>query len=176
MRHLIKIAALIYALFSLASCSRLAENDNLTNNSKSNNKSLIFEGGFGIKIKGVQKYEYGSSKPIYYYTMDGFYKDFRVRTVSGEKIHKIDYVIEFDYSYPGSHTEHHALKVVSDYIDPFRSTVMYQNVIMEANQSIIDGTGVPVQSFHNGVVTIQAYTNLGNTLKLTLYNVPIQLN
>lgn len=175
MRHLVKIAALIYALFSLASCSRLAENDNLTTNPKSNNKPLIFEGGFGIKVKGIQKYEYGSSKPTYTYTLDGFYKNFRVRTVSGEKIHKIDYVIEFDYSYSGSRTEHHALKVVSDYIDPFSSTVMYQNVVMEANQSIIDGTGLPVQSFQNGAVTVQILTTSGNTYRHTLYNVPIQI-
>lgn len=175
MRHLIKIAALVYALFSLTSCSRLAENDNLTTNPKSNNKPLIFEGGFGIKVKGIQKYEYGSSKPIYYYAMDGFYKDFRVRTVSGEKIHKIDYIIEFDYSYLGSHTEHHALKVVSDYIDPFSSTVMYQNIVMEANESIIDGTELPVQSFQNGAVTVQILTTSGNTYRHTLYSVPIQI-
>ena len=175
MRHLIKIAALVYTLFSLASCSRTpGSSDNFTD--KYNDGPLVFEGGFGILVKGIQRYPYGPGRPSYTYTLDGLYKDFRVRTISGEKIHKIDYVIEFDYGYIGSYTEHHTLKVVSDYISPYRSTVMYSGIIMEANETVIGGTGVPVSGFVNGVVTIQVYTNQGNTYRLTVYNVPIQLN
>ena len=175
MRHLVKIAALVYALFSLTSCSRApGVNNDFTDNY--NDGPLVFEGGFGIYVKGIQRYPYGPGRPSYVYTLDGLYKDFRVRTISGEKIHKIDYVVEFDYGYTGSHTEHHALKVVSDYISPYSSTVMYSGIIMEANETIIEGSGVLVGRFVNGVVTIQAYTNLGNTYRLTVYNVPIQVN
>jgi lipoprotein len=175
MRHLVKIAALVYALFSLTSCSRTpGSSDNFTDNY--NDGPLVFEGGFGVYVKGIQRYPYGPGRPSYAYTLDGLYKDFRVRTISGEKIHKIDYVVEFDYGYIGSHTEHHTLKVVSDYISPYSSTVMYSGIIMEANETIVEGSGLPVSGFINGVVTIQAYTNLGNTYRLTVYNVPIQLN
>ena len=175
MRHLIKIAALIYALFSLTSCSRATGvNNDFTDNY--NDGPLVFEGGFGIYVKGIQSYPYGPGRPSYVYTLDGLYKDFRVRTISGEKIHKIDYVVEFDYGYTGSYTEHHALKVISDYISPYSSTVMYSGIIMRANETIVEGSGVPVSGFVNGVVTIQAYTNQGNTYRLTVYNVPIQVN
>jgi len=175
MRHLVKIAALIYALFSLASCSRTpGVNNDFTDNY--NDGPLVFEGGFGIYVKGIQRYPYGPGRPSYVYTLDGLYKDFRVRTISGEKIHKIDYVVEFDYGYTGSYTEHHTLKVVSDYISPYSSTVMYSSIMMEANETIVEGSGVPVNRFANGVVTIQAYTNQGNTYRLTVYNVPIQVN
>lgn len=175
MRNLVKIAALIYALFSLTSCSRaIGDNNDFTDNY--NDRKIVFEGGFGIYVKGIQRYPYGPGRPSYVYTLDGLYKDFRVRTISGEKIHKIDYVVEFDYGYTGSYTEHHTLKVVSDYISPYSSTVMYSSIMMEANETIVEGSGVPVNRFVNGVVTIQAYTNLGNTYRLTVYNVPIQVN
>nr|DAS70782.1 MAG TPA: protein of unknown function (DUF4969) [Caudoviricetes sp.] len=175
MRHLVKIAALIYALFSLTSCSRApGVNNDFTDNY--NDGPLVFEGGFGIYVKGIQRYPYGPGRPSYVYTLDGLYKDFRVRTISGEKIHKIDYVVEFDYEYTGSYTEHHALKVVSDYISPYSSTVMYSGIILRANETIVEGSGVPVNRFANGVVTIQVYTNQGNTYRLTVYNVPIQIN
>lgn len=175
MRHLVKIAALIYALFSLTSCSRApGVNNDFTDNY--NDGPLVFEGGFGIYVKGIQRYPYGPGRPSYVYTLDGLYKDFRVRTISGEKIHKIDYVVEFDYEYTGSYTEHHALKVVSEYISPYSSTVMYSGIILRANETIVEGSGVPVNRFANGVVTIQVYTNQGNTYRLTVYNVPIQIN
>ena len=53
---------------------------------------------------------------------------------------------------------------------------MYSSIMMEANETIVEGSGVPVNRFANGVVTIQAYTNQGNTYRLTVYNVPIQVN
>lgn len=66
MRHLVKIVALVYALFSLASCSRGTENYD------EEISPATFEGGFGIYIRGYEvNPRYGQA--YYMYKIDGIY-------------------------------------------------------------------------------------------------------
>ena len=170
MRHLVKIAALVYALFSLASCSRTPGSSHDEEISPA-----TFEGGFGIYVRGYEvNPRYGQT--YYRYKIDGIYKDFTIRMLTDEKVYRVDYVVELDYNYDGDVRDRHVLKVATDWLTPSQSIITVNSQKMGMDDFIIEGTGVPVSGFINGVVTIQVYTNQGNTYRHTIYNVPIQLN
>ena len=118
MRNLVKIAALIYALFSLTSCSR-ATGDNNTEKIEKNPKQITFEGNLGIYIKSTKV----QGRPTWMYSLIGLYKDYQIKLLTGEKVYKVDYVIEFDYIYDGGGKNYHSLLVATDEIDPYRSIV-----------------------------------------------------
>lgn len=67
MKHLVKIAALIYVLFSLASCSRtpgISHDEEIS--------PATFEGEFGIYVRGYEvNPRYGQT--YYRYKIDGIY-------------------------------------------------------------------------------------------------------
>lgn len=168
MRHLIKIAALVYALFSLTSCSRApgSNNDEIS--------PATFEGGFGIYVKGYEvNPRYGQT--YYRYKIDGIYKDYTIRMLNNEKVYRVDYVVELDYNYDGDVRDRHVLKVATDWLTPSQSIITVNSQKMAMDDFIIEGTGVPVKSFHNGAVTVQILTTSGNTYRKTIYNVPIQI-
>ena len=168
MRHLVKIVALIYALFNLASCSRTpgSSHDEIS--------PATFEGGFGIYVKGYEvNPRYGQT--YYRYKIDGIYKDYTIRMLNSEKVYRVDYVVELDYNYDGDVRDRHVLKVATDWLTPSQSIITVNSQKMAMDDFIIEGTGVPVKSFHNGAVTVQILTTSGNTYRKTIYNVPIQI-
>lgn len=169
MRHLVKIAALIYALFSLTSCSRTPGSSHDEDISPA-----TFEGGFGIYVRGYEvNPRYGQT--YYRYKIDGIYKDYTIRMLSDEKVYRVDYVVELDYNYDGDVRDRHVLKVATDWLTPSQSIITVNSQKMAMDDFIIEGTGVPVKSFHNGAVTVQILTTSGNTYRKTIYNVPIQI-
>lgn len=171
MRHLIKIAALVFALFSLASCSRTPGSSYSDDEVPA---PASFEGGFGIYIKTF-RVNPSHGHPYYTYKLDGIYKDFTIRMLSDEKIYRVDYVVELDYNYDGDVRDRHVLKVATDWLTPSQSIITVNSQKMGMDDFIIEGTGVPVKSFHNGAVTVQILTTSGNTYRKTIYNVPIQI-
>lgn len=169
MRHLIKIAALIYALFSLASCSRTPGSSHDEEISPA-----TFEGGFGIYVRGYEvNPRYGQT--YYRYKIDGIYKDYTIRMLSDEKVYRVDYIVELDYTYVGGYQQNHAMRVATDWLTPSQSIITVNSQKMGMDDFIVDGSGLPVKSFHNGAVTVQILTTSGNTYRKTIYNVPIQI-
>lgn len=168
MRHLVKIVALVYTLFSLASCSRTpgSSHDEIS--------PAMFEGGFGIYVRGYEvnpRYR----QTYYRYKIDGIYKDYTIRMLNNEKVYRVDYIVELDYNYDGDVRDRHVLKVATDWLTPSQSIITVNSQKMAMDDFIIEGTGVPVKSFHNGAVTVQILTTSGNTYRKTIYNVPIQI-
>lgn len=169
MRHLVKIVALVYALFSLASCSRTPGSSHDEEISPA-----TFEGGFGIYVRGYEvNPRYGQT--YYRYKIDGIYKDYTIRMLNSEKVYRVDYIVELDYNYVGGYQQNHAMRVATDWLGSDQSVITMKPQKMGMDDYIVESSGLPVQSFQNGAVTVQILTTSGNTYRKTIYNVPIQI-
>lgn len=171
MRHLVKIAALVYALFSLASCSRGTENYDEFGN------PIVFDGGITILVKEQRTYYGYTNKNYYTYELDGIYKHFSIRTLEDDRIKEIEYLVEFDYVLEDSPYPHKVRRSTYDWLGT-------QNYKVNFNGHKLSMGGVPIEKnitsrirgFYDGTVTLVIHTTSGNVYRKTLYNVPIQLN
>lgn len=170
MKHLVKIAALIYVLFNLASCSRGAENYDEFGN------PIVFDGGITILVK-EQRFHYNyTNKDYYTYELDGIYKHFSIRMLEDDRIKEIEYLIEFDYVLEDSPYPHKVRRSTYDWLGT-------QNYKVNFNGHKLSMGGVPIEKnissrvrgFYDGTVTLAIHTTSGNTYIKTIYNVPIQI-
>lgn len=175
MRHLVKIAALIYALFSLASCSRTpgSSHDEFGN-------PIVFDGGVTIMVKEYRRvysnYPY-PDKDYYTYELDGIYKHFSIRTLEDERIKEIEYLIEFDYVLEDSPYPHKVRRSTYDWLGTQNYKVNFNgHKLSVGGEPIEKNISSRVMGFYDGTVTLAIHTTSGNVYRKTIYNVPIQLN
>lgn len=172
MRHLVKIAALIFALFSLASCSRTpgSSSDEFGN-------PIVFDGGVTILVKEQRWYTSYTNKNYYTYELDGIYKHFSIRALEDERIKEIEYLIEFDYVLEDSPYPHKVRRSTYDWLGTQNYKVNFNgHKLSVGGEPIEKNISSRVRGFYDGTVTLAIHTTSGNVYRKTLYNVPIQLN
>lgn len=171
MRHLVKIAALIYALFSLASCSRGTENYDEFGN------PIVFDGGVTILVKEQRWYTSYTNKNYYTYELDGLYKYFSIRMLEDDRIKEIEYLIEFDYVLEDSPYPHKVRRSTYDWLGTQNYKVNFNgHKLSVGGEPIEKNISSRVRGFYDGTVTLAIHTTSGNVYRKTLYNVPIQVN
>lgn len=171
MRHLVKIAALVYALFSLESCSRGTENYDEFGN------PIVFDGGVTILVKEQRWSTSYTNKNYYTYELDGIYKHFSIRTLEDERIKEIEYLIEFDYVLEDSLYPHKVRRSTYDWLGTQNYKVNFNgHKLSVGGEPIEKNISSRVRGFYDGTVTLAIHTTSGNVYRKTLYNVPIQLN
>ena len=170
MRHLIKIAALVYTLFSLASCSRGTENYDEFGN------PMVFDGGVTITVKEQRTYSSYRNKNYYTYELDGLYKYFAIRMIGDERIKQIDYLIEFDYVLEDSPYHHKVSRSTSDWLGTQNYKVNFNGHKLSLGDRPIEENSLSrIRGFYNGTVTLAVRTTSGNTYKKVLKDVPVRI-
>lgn len=175
MRHLVKIAALIYALFSLASCSRTPGS-----NYDEFGNPIVFDGGVTIMVKEYRRiyssYPY-PDKDYYTYELDGIYKHFSIRTLEDERIKEIEYLVEFDYVLEDSPYPQKVRRSTYDWLGTQNYKVNFNgHKLSMGGEPIEKNISSRVRGFYDGMVTLVIHTTSGNVYRKTLYNIPIKLN
>lgn len=172
MRHLVKIVALVYTLFSLASCSRApgSSHDEFGN-------PIVFDGGVTILVKEQRWYTSYTNKNYYTYELDGIYKHFSIRMIEDDRIKEIEYLIEFDYVLEDSPYPHKVRRSTYDWLGTQNYKVNFNgHKLSVGGEPIEKNISSRVRGFYDGTVTLAIHTTSGNVYRKTLYNVPIQLN
>lgn len=175
MRHLVKIVALIYALFNLVSCSRTPGS-----NYDEFGNPIVFDGGVTIMVKEYRRiyssYPY-PDKDYYTYELDGIYKHFSIRTLEDERIKEIEYLVEFDYVLEDSPYPHKVRRSTYDWLGTQNYKVNFNgHKLSMGGEPIEKNISSRVRGFYDGMVTLVIHTTSGNVYRKTLYNIPIKLN
>ena len=161
-KSIFMFAFAIIAMLGLGSC-------------REDNNDLTFVGDVHSKIyikeksipRGFIRYT------RFHYETESILKNFSVKGGGDNKISKIDYKVNFKYSYNG--VERNVTHSFTELIEPNQAIVTYSNNLHTLNQYFEETEDNKIKVFFAGEVIITAHTQLGKSYTKILTNVPIQI-